>query len=144
MGPKKIRKLSMAEQLASLMKDFGFGTAVITGPNRFKWEGWLKSSPIGDKYLIRLVYQIEKAPKIFVMEPSRLLLPSDQIKLKHVYNHEKQQLCLYYPKAEEWTSYQYISKTIIPWTIEWLYHYEIWLITGNWTGGGIEHTGGKE
>ena len=31
-----------------------------------------------------------------------------------------------------------ISNTIIPWTIEWLYFYELWLATGEWLGGG-EH-----
>ena len=29
-----------------------------------------------------------------------------------------------------------ISSTIIPWTSEWLYYYEIWLINGDWLGGG--------
>jgi hypothetical protein len=29
-----------------------------------------------------------------------------------------------------------IADTVLPWTTEWLYHYEIWLITGEWTGGG--------
>ena len=29
-----------------------------------------------------------------------------------------------------------IIDTIIPWTQEWLYFYEIWLLTGEWRGGG--------
>jgi len=33
---------------------------------------------------------------------------------------------------------KYLSLTIIPWTIEWLYFYKIWLATGEWCGGG-EH-----
>lgn len=36
-----------------------------------------------------------------------------------------------------------ISDTIIPWTSEWLLHYEYWVLTGIWQGGGIEdHIGG--
>ena len=30
-----------------------------------------------------------------------------------------------------------IAETIIPWASEWLLHYEIWLATGEWQGGGI-------
>jgi hypothetical protein len=32
-----------------------------------------------------------------------------------------------------------IIDTIIPWTSEWLLHYECWLATGKWHGGGIHH-----
>ena len=31
-----------------------------------------------------------------------------------------------------------IANTIIPWTVEWLYYYELWQATGEWLGGG-EH-----
>lgn len=33
-----------------------------------------------------------------------------------------------------------ISRTIIPWAIEWLYYYEIWCVTGEWQGGGAHPT----
>ena len=29
-----------------------------------------------------------------------------------------------------------IADTIVPWTAEWLVYYEIWLMTGEWYGGG--------
>lgn len=29
-----------------------------------------------------------------------------------------------------------LSTTVVPWTAEWLIHYEVWLATGQWTGGG--------
>lgn len=45
-------------------------------------------------------------------------------------------ICLY--RYREFNTYKFLSKTIIPWTIEWLYFYEIWLATGEWCGGG-EH-----
>lgn len=50
------------------------------------------------------------------------------------------ELCLYY--GNDWEEHTPIAKTIIPWASEWLYHYEIWLFTGEWTGGGI-HPGVK-
>jgi hypothetical protein len=36
----------------------------------------------------------------------------------------------------EWTVGMSIANTIVPWTSEWLAHYEIWLATGDWQGGG--------
>ena len=37
----------------------------------------------------------------------------------------------------KWNERKMIAKTIIPWTSEWLFHYEIWVTTGTWHGGGI-------
>lgn len=38
----------------------------------------------------------------------------------------------------------HLWETVIPWTSEWLLHYEVWLATGDWHGRG-EHpsTGSK-
>ena len=58
-------------------------------------------------------------------------------RLPHVYDHVKQQLCLYYGPAREWTPDKMIADTIVPWASEWLLHYEFWLVTGIWHGGGI-------
>jgi hypothetical protein len=30
-----------------------------------------------------------------------------------------------------------LGDTILPWTAEWLLHYEIWRATEKWMGGGI-------
>jgi hypothetical protein len=27
----------------------------------------------------------------------------------------------------------------VPWTCEWLFHFESWLFTGEWEGGGTTH-----
>jgi hypothetical protein len=54
-----------------------------------------------------------------------------------VYDTEKQHLCIYYKRAKEWDETKFIADTIIPWTSEWLLHYEIWVATGTWQGGGI-------
>jgi hypothetical protein len=52
--------------------------------------------------------------------------------LPHVFGGED--LCLYY--EGEWTSEMALVETIVPWASEWLVHYELWLITGEWGGGG--------
>jgi hypothetical protein len=53
----------------------------------------------------------------------------------HLYRGEK--LCLYYPRFNEWHGGMFLAHTIVPWTSEWLFNYELWLATGEWFGGGI-------
>jgi hypothetical protein len=72
-----------------------------------------------------------------VTNPFPLPLADGKDKLPHVYSHEKQYLCLYYHGDFNYNK-QFV-KTIIPWTSEWLLHYEAWACTGVWNGGGIEH-----
>lgn len=48
---------------------------------------------------------------------------------------KKVELCLHIPYEFDGRK-QIIADSIIPWTQEWLYFYEIWLATGNWCGGG--------
>lgn len=136
-------KLSIAQQLHALKRDYGFGETKMSTYNQLVWVGKLKSSPLGDEYLVKVTYKKCDSPKIYVLEPKELKLPEGENRLEHVYDHKKQKLCLYYPKAKEWNETKTIASTIMPWAMEWLYHYEMWLITSEWTGGGI-HSGGNK
>lgn len=101
------------------------------------WKGYLQPTYLSPKYLIKIVYQRAKHPNVYVLEPKPLILAEGKSKLEHVYDTGKQHLCIYYKKAKEWNEAKFIAETIIPWTSEWLLHYEIWVATGVWHGGGI-------
>lgn len=105
--------------------------------NILVWKGYLQPTHLSPKYLIKVVYQREKHPNVYVLEPKPLILAEGKSKLEHVYDTTKQHLCIYYKKAKEWNESKFIAETIIPWTSEWLFHYEIWVTTGTWHGGGI-------
>ena len=105
--------------------------------NILVWKGYLQPTRLSPKYLIKVVYQREKHPNVYVLEPKPLILAEGKSKLEHVYDTAKQHLCIYYKKAKEWNETKFIAETIIPWTSEWLLHYEIWVTTGTWHGGGI-------
>lgn len=45
--------------------------------------------------------------------------------------------CLYWPRTAEWDGSMLLAEVVVPWTSEWLAHYEIWLATGKWHGRGI-------
>ena len=48
-------------------------------------------------------------------------------------------LCLYDPWEDDWRAANSIAETIIPWTAEWLFWFEVWLLTGIWSGGDAPH-----
>ena len=91
----------------------------------------IQPSPASQTYMVRLQYRPWCRPRITVMEPELRLHPGTH-SLPHVYSGDE--LCLYYPG--EWNHDMLLATTILPWTAEWLMHYELWLITGHWTGGG--------
>ncbi|TDQ78332.1 hypothetical protein [Sphingobacterium yanglingense] len=138
------KKLTIYNQLSGLKKDFGFGESKIIGGKTLQWVGILKSSPIGDEYKVKLTYELGENPNVFVQEPAPLKLAKGETVLPHIYNHKKQHLCLYNRKWDEWNSSKPIAQTVMIWAIEWLYHYELWLITGEWLGGGTVHGNSKK
>lgn len=107
--------------------------------NSIVWKGWLQPSVLSERYLIKIIYQRNRTPDVYVLSPKPLRKPEGQKLLKHTYNTESQHLCIYYRRAKEWEANMYIADIIIPWICEWLLHYEFWVATGEWHGGGIEH-----
>lgn len=114
------------------------------------WEGALR--PLSQTYTVQVLLQRDRnrkkaaparIPLVVVIDPllrRRFKEPSDPIP-HHYPNPEHPELpflCLYDPKApkREWHPRLAVSRTIVPWTIDWLACYEGWLATGEWTGGG--------
>ena len=129
-----------AEKLRAMIPDSKFtlkaqGAGVV-------WEGDILPNAISLTYRISITYSLGKRPVIRVLFP-KLVVPEGH-RLPHVYSHQNQEICLYYPPANEWHGGMLFTKTILPWASEWLYHYEIWAATGEWQGGGIEHRDEKK
>jgi hypothetical protein len=96
----------------------------------------IQPTPASRRYTVRLSYQHWRRPHVTVIEPPLELHPGT-LALPHV--HLGDELCLYFPG--EWREDMLLATTIIPWTAEWLMHYELWLATGTWSGGGHEPRG---
>ena len=109
------------------------------GHRKLHWTGYLSPTPLSAKYLIDLKYEIGKRPKVFVLEPE--LHKYDDQPIPHRFSDMS--LCLFRYKYYEWNSEMLISDTIIPWTLLWIFDYEVWILTGKWYGKG-EHAVKKE
>ena len=127
-------------QIKFLAEDFPSGEVKSQTLRRLKWEMDIVPSPNSSTYRIRVDYTIGASPKVFVIIPAVLRKAEGATVLPHVFDPEKQQLCLYYSRFGEWDASMFLSRTIVPWASEWLYFYELWVITGEWLGEGIGHS----
>ena len=100
------------------------------------WTATLQPTPLSREYTVQISYRPSSIPQVKVLSqlPTR---PGEP--LPHIYREGF--LCLH--KVGEWTRDMLIADTIVPWTCEWLIHYEIWLAIGEWYGGGEEPNEGE-
>lgn len=101
--------------------------------SELKWVGTLTPSPLSRSYRVRLGYKLSGTPCMKLLDPKLERLNGKRP--PHLYPDDS--LCLYLPGTGEWNNGFLLTNTIIPWTSEWLFHYEVWLATGEWCGGGI-------
>lgn len=128
----KRNSLSLAEQRVAMLKLYPEFNCTWDR-NHILWIGEIRPTPISNLYTISISYSLEVPPIVEVINPKLKSYNNEPI--PHMY--KQKELCLYYPKKREWTKQDYIGETIIPWTSEWLYFYEVWQVTGEWKGEGI-------
>lgn len=136
MGSSYFRKrpLTIPQQVFRMSGDWpGFNLKLKPGVG--VWTGAVQPTPLSETYQVQIRYALGTRPKITVLSPT-LRKNAKGEKIPHRYHDGS--LCLYQPKYGEWTPQLFIADTILPWTSLWLAHYEYWLATGEWHGGG-EH-----
>ncbi len=138
------KPLSLLQQEINLNQRFP-GSQVIRFRNEYLiWTYNLLPKPLSQTYTIQLHYDQIEGIKVFVVKPMPLPLAKRKKNLPHVYSTKAQLLCLFYPDGKEWNESMLYTRTIIPWTCEWLCHYEIWVGTGVWHGSSSNHEASNE
>lgn len=123
---------TLAQQLVALAR-LPVTTSVTIKRSRLTWTGELQPTPLSLTYTVRLGYAVgQRRPSVTVLRPE--LRADDFRRLPHVFPQDH--LCLCYPW--QWTPGTMIAQTIVPWTAEWLLHFEVWKVTNTWHGGGHE------
>lgn len=114
----------------SLESNFPNGKCFVS-ENSLTWIGELIPTPLSRTYEIKIEYEVFKEPKVKILSLG-LKIPNVKSEI-HMY--EDGSLCLYYNKErKEWRHCMSLATSIIPWICEWLYFYEIWLVTRKWCG----------
>jgi hypothetical protein len=132
-------RISLIMQEKYLEKMFPDSKIRRTREDSLTWVHSIQSSPIGGTYKVKLEYVRHVGLSFFVLEPKPLALAKGKTTLPHVYSTANQKLCLFYPDGRQWNVGMLYTATIIPWAYEWLCHYELWVGSGEWQGGGTKH-----
>lgn len=132
------KRISLIVQAGKLRSMFPESHIIRSGEKELTWIHTITPTPLSNSYKVKIQYRRPKGVKCFVLEP-KLELAEGKKSLPHVYSTPLQQLCLYFPNGFEWNTSMLLTETIVPWASEWLYHYELWVATGQWHGGGTKH-----
>jgi hypothetical protein len=130
--------LTIAEQSAAMRAAWPRFSAHIL-PGRGDTVRWIGTArPQFAAYRIEIRYRLFDDPEVRVIEPELKRLPgNEEGQLPHVYPPaDDPTLCLFDPKASQWNPSMAIAETTVPWAVDWLACYELWLMTGKWPGGG--------
>ena len=128
------RLAGLVREIKLLDKHYPNGQATLKA-GTLRWTGELQPSEISNVYRVALRYAPPKHPRVVVRQPELVVDADDR--LPHIYSDGS--LCLYEPG--QWVHGDPIATTILPWTCEWLLHYEFWRATGQWCGSGGDHAG---
>ncbi len=127
---------AIEEQITAMQADWPLFRVRKASPEAAIWTGELK--PQFSAYRIEVRYAVGGSPEVRVISPELIWLPENiEGPLPHVYGPlTDPTLCLFDPATGEWDGSMLLSRTTIPWTIDWLTFYEFWVMTGKWSGGG--------
>jgi hypothetical protein len=93
------------------------------------WEASLTPTVLSRTYPLRLDYRTGHHPAVRILKGVNLRqgeIPP------HMYSDSR--LCLY--EESQWNSSMFLAETVVPWTSEWLAHYELWSVDGVWYADG--------
>lgn len=66
---------------------------------------------------------------------TKIVTPADIVPCKEIHMYDDHSLCLHYPPDMKWGERTAIYRYTIPWLIEWITYYEIYLLNGgHWEG----------
>jgi len=130
---RRPRALSPAQQALGLRTLFPQSSIAVHATG-VVWVGTLRPTPLSRTYTVRVTYAVGDYPIVFVLDPP--LEPRPGEALPHTFHGGS--LCLH--EDHEWSPTMHLVDTILPWTAEWLAHYELWKATGQWHGDGEPRT----
>jgi hypothetical protein len=134
-----MNRIPLIHQEGALKSYFPGSHIVRRRDYELTWIHIITPSPLSASYKLELHYAEGEGAKVYVLEPKPLDLAPGERMLPHVYSTSEQRLCLYYPDGTQWNTGMFYVRTLIPWACEWLCHYELWVGTGEWHGGGVGH-----
>jgi hypothetical protein len=141
----RVHAIDLGAQLAHLvaLSVPGATGRIKNGGLTFTYE--VKPTALSRSYKLELSYARNAPPEVRVIEPDIVALSGAQGRPPHLYTFEHPvRLCLYLPRAGDWSREEVLAVSVVPWSVEWLFYYEMWQVTGKWHGGGAHPAAGKK
>lgn len=128
------KPLSLAVQLLHLQRRF-VGAGEIRR-SRLIWTQTIQPHSLAHAYRCRLEHTLEEFPQMFCLDPQLTVLAVGR-ELPHVRTRvEPIEMCLFMRRIECWTDDMILANVAVPLASYWLAHFEEWLFSGHWRGGG--------
>lgn len=144
MGNKYYKRppVSLLYQKTALCAAYTDSHCEIRG-KKLIWVAKIRPTPFSKTYTVMITYRLWESPRVWVIGDE--LEKLEAIDFPHKYEidaeNKRVRICLY--RYNEFNVFKVIANTVVPWTVEWLYFYELWLATGEWFGGGEHPNVGK-
>ncbi len=121
--------INLTLQALCLNRAFPHGSTRLTA-SRLTWHADVRPLPACAMYSLELTAERTRPPSIRVTAPG--LLPDADGCLPHVYDDGS--LCV--SQFGDFRLGMLFVDTVVPWALEWLVYYELWLTTDTWFGDG--------
>jgi hypothetical protein len=129
--------LSIPVQANALRDAYPLSQLAFADDERLRWFCNIRPTPVSQNYFVQLDYTLSRDPRIWVVAPD-LDVP-DGRSLPHIFPRGGS-LCVYDCREghDEWHPGMPLAE-VIPWISLWLHYYEVWLVTGTWSGKEATH-----
>lgn len=130
----RAQSLSLVVQRLHLQRRYaGYGEI---RRSQLRWEQVIRPHSLAHAYRCRLEHTLGDYPRVFCLEPTLSEIAGAR-KLPHVRSRtEPIELCLFMYQRESWNDTMKLADVVVPLTAYWLAHFEEWLFSGYWRGGG--------
>ena len=113
-------------QLRGMRQAFPQFVPTLSRGGGIMWNGTLQPTAESPLYHITIAHPFDRNPAVRVAKPA--------IRPASPHRYRDGSLCLYWPREWRWSPRESLADTLVPWTVFWLYYYEIWLVTEQWLG----------
>lgn len=132
----KDRRLSLAQQACMLKQQYPKSICKIKQGRLYCRIDEFRAYDCSHRYSLEIIKDPGRPVEIW-LSGDALRKCADLRTIPHIYDSNeashKVMLCLSY---KDWKPSQAYTDTLIPWAMEWILHFEAWLYTGEWNGGG--------
>lgn len=132
----KEQRLSLAQQACMLKQRYPESICRIRNESLYCRIDGFRACDCSRRYSLEIIKDPGRPVEVW-LSGDTLYKRADLKTIPHIYDSDEAKhkvlLCLSY---KDWRPSQAYTDTFLPWAMEWIFYFEVWLYTGEWSGGG--------